>query len=104
MRCNTSLALRVAVVPRWRFGLVFDPRPFSGDNLSEPTPTSRRSTPMPRPSFRLRLALLASMLIPVAVAFGLDAPPADPDPAPAFLVLPYLQLPAPTGVTILWEA
>src|SRR5947209_2440999 len=36
--CRPSLALRVGVVPRWRFGLVFDPRPFSGDNLSEPPP------------------------------------------------------------------
>jgi hypothetical protein len=58
---------------------------------------------MPRPSRRVRLTLLALPLVLAPVVAGLSAPPAEPDPAPAFLVFPYLQLPTPTGMTILWE-
>src|SRR5207248_10430627 len=58
---------------------------------------------MPRSCLRARLALLVAMLLLVPVVVVLSAPPVDPDPAPAFLVLPYLQLPTPNGMTILWE-
>ena len=56
---------------------------------------------MPRPRLSLRPSLLAPLLL-TPVLLGLAAPPADLPPS-AFLVLPYLQLPTPTGMTVLWE-
>jgi hypothetical protein len=49
-----------------------------------------------------RLAFLLPLLPSLALLPTSTGAP-EPDDPPAFLVLPYLQLPTPTGMTVLWE-
>jgi hypothetical protein len=58
-------------------------------------PTLPRSHPRPR--YRLLFALL--LLGPALFA----SEPDPPEEGPAFLVHPYLQLPTPTAMTVMWE-
>src|SRR5436309_2246817 len=58
---------------------------------------------MPMPGclpFRVRWLLLIA--IAVCVASFLSAAPTEPTPA-SFLVQPYLQLPTPTSIRVMWE-
>jgi len=60
-------------------------------------------TPMPwLPRKFLRLLQWAVLCVGLVWA-GERMSAADPDPEARFLVLPYLQLPAPDSMTILWE-
>jgi hypothetical protein len=58
---------------------------------------------MPRRTLPLcLLAVFVPLLLGLAVA-PRSAADDPPDDKPAFLVKPYLQLPAPDGMTVLWE-
>jgi hypothetical protein len=54
------------------------------------------------PSRRRTLFALPLLLL-VAAVLSWAAAPAESDPPPAIVVQPYLQLPSPTGMTVMWE-
>jgi Calcineurin-like phosphoesterase/Purple acid Phosphatase, N-terminal domain len=56
----------------------------------------------PHTRLRRRIGLALIMLLPGVSAWSFAPAEAKDEPA-AFLVLPYLQLPAPDGMTIMWE-
>jgi hypothetical protein len=64
--------------------------------------TSMNSTPLRSHPVRKIISLASCCLLLVAFCLG-DSSGAKKKEATGFMVLPYLQLPTPTGMTVMWE-